>query len=96
MNSYVSESIRKRISRESVYQKRIPGIQAETIEITIEGAVESPGVYQFKPGISLREVVEVARLCKNADKRKLKWNKIYFSSERVEIPKKNPHGNKTY
>ncbi len=58
------------------------------IEVEIAGAVISPGKYQFSPGITLKEVLGVVGLSKQADRKKINFKKIIYIPERIEIPEK--------
>ena len=58
------------------------------IEINVSGEVISPGVYKFPPGVSLKDVLEVAELTPKADKKELVLNIKFFTSADVSIPAK--------
>jgi hypothetical protein len=71
--------------------------QKMKIDITLIGALESPGTYAFFPGISLREVFKEVSLAKNADRKKIDFRRIIYHSETIEIPyktKRSKVGNK--
>ncbi len=61
---------------------------APLLSLKIEGAVVSPGIYHFPPGITLREVLKTVKLQKNADRRKLKIKRVYYSSDTLFVPAK--------
>jgi hypothetical protein len=68
------------------YSSAIP----EQIQLTIRGAVQTPGVYSFRAGISLREVLRQVHLLKEADRKALNLKRCSYASEAIEIPvKKN-------
>lgn len=58
------------------------------IEINVSGEVISPGVYKFPPGVSLKDILEVAELTPNADKKELVIHTKFFISANVSIPAK--------
>lgn len=58
------------------------------LSLKVEGAVVSPGIYHFPPGITLKEVLKTVKLQKNADKRKLKIKRVYYSSDTLIVPAK--------
>lgn len=60
----------------------------QEIQITLEGAVQAPGVHSCTPGISLRALLSQVDLSKNADRKKIPYKKILYSSQRIEIPRK--------
>jgi hypothetical protein len=58
------------------------------IEIEVVGAVTLPGKYRFFPGVTLKEVLKVAGISRQADRKKINFKKIIYVFERVEIPSK--------
>lgn len=58
------------------------------IEINVTGAVTSPGVYKFSPGISIKEILGQAGLAEQADKKKINFKRKVFASADLEVPKK--------
>jgi hypothetical protein len=59
------------------------------LSLKVEGAVISPGIYHFPPGITLKEVLKTVKLQKNADRRKLKIKRVYYSSDTLIVPAKS-------
>lgn len=58
------------------------------IEITLIGAVKDPGKYLFSPGVTLKEVLQKVGLSKQADRKKINFKKVIYTSEKIEIPAK--------
>jgi len=58
------------------------------IEINVTGAVISPGVYKFPPGISIKEILGRVGLTEQADKKKINFKRKVFSSTELEVPGK--------
>lgn len=58
------------------------------IEVTIVGAVKTPGKHLFLPGTTLKEVLQKAGLEKRADRKKINFKKVIYTSEKIEIPEK--------
>lgn len=65
-------------------------LQDQKIEISVEGAVENPGLFFLKPGCTLKEVLKRSRLSRNADRKKLDFEKIIYKPSRIIIPHKMP------
>jgi hypothetical protein len=56
------------------------------IEVSIEGAVESPGKHTLKKGASIKELLNLAKLLPNADLKHIKEEKILRQGQKVKIP----------
>ncbi len=63
-------------------------LQDQKIEISVEGAVENPGLIVLKPGCTLKEVLKISRLSRSADRKKVDFEKIIYKSSRIIIPHK--------
>ena len=57
----------------------------ETVQLTITGAVQTPGTYTFPAGVSLREVLRAIPLQKKADRKALDKKRCYYCSDQIEI-----------
>jgi len=60
-----------------------------TIQVSLRGAVKSPGKYSCMPGISLKALLKEVELTKDVDRKKIPLKKILYSSQSIEIPRKN-------
>lgn len=74
-------------------EKRFDALEKEisaapSIKIELLGAVERPGIYDFHPGISLKEILKEVALKPEADRRRVKNRTIFYDSQKVEIPYK--------
>lgn len=58
------------------------------IEVTLTGAVINPGKYLFFPGVTLKEALQKGGLVKQADRKKINFKKVIYTSEQIEIPEK--------
>lgn len=67
-------------------------IPSETVQVTIGGAVERPGIYEVKPGSTLASICKRAGLKKTADRKKLYLKKTILSSVAIEVPEKRKDG----
>lgn len=72
---------------ETLLEKALVGME-KTVTINLFGAVAQPGAYDVKPGSTLRELLKKAALTEDADKKKIPFKKVFYTSETVEIPKK--------
>jgi DNA uptake protein ComE-like DNA-binding protein len=59
-----------------------------TLQVTLSGAVRKPGVYFCKPGSPLKELLKQAGLTPQAQKKKIDFKRIIYSSQSIEIPQK--------
>jgi len=59
------------------------------IDINVSGAVISPGVYKFPPGISIKEILAQVGLTAKADRKKINFKRKVFASVSLEVPEKN-------
>ena len=73
--------VKKNCSEKKIFSKR-------AIEINVQGAVCSPGVYIISPGTSVKEVLALARLSDVADKPKLNLKAKLLSPCALEVPEK--------
>ena len=58
------------------------------IEINVSGAVISPGVYKFPPGITVKEVLGSAGIRSTADKKSINFHKKIYSATELSVPEK--------
>jgi hypothetical protein len=56
------------------------------LEITVEGAVENPGTYFLNPGVTLREILKMTGFKKEANRRQLDLNRVFYCSQAIYIP----------
>jgi hypothetical protein len=56
------------------------------IEIAISGAVLRPGTYLFSPGVTVRQIFQEVALDKKADRKKLNFKKVIYTSEAIDVP----------
>ncbi len=70
----------------SLVQSEIALRDKKKIDVVLTGAVKHPGLYRCDPGTSLRELLKEAQLLKTADRRQIILNKLFYSSQEVEIP----------
>ena len=61
-----------------------------SIIITLLGAVDAPGEYECRPGISVKELLKQTHLKSAADRKKIPFKRILFHTQVLEIPEKNP------
>ncbi len=59
-----------------------------TIQIAVEGAVKEPGMHAFPPGVTVREVLKVAGLLKEADRKEIAFRKVFLTSQTLVVPYK--------
>jgi len=65
-------------------------LEKREIEIVIKGAVKKPGIYSCRPGTSLKKLLDQAGISDEANRRKVPFKKILFSSQTIEVlPKKS-------
>ena len=64
-------------------------IKEQKIEILFTGAVKKPGVYYFPPGYPLKVALKEVGLLKEADRKLIDFKKVLYSSEAIEIPRRN-------
>ncbi len=58
------------------------------IHVRVEGAVACPGEYTFVPGITVKEILQKAKLLACADKKKINLKKKIFKDSSICIPEK--------
>lgn len=64
-----------------VHEKKLTEFDA-SIEINVSGAVLSPGVYKFYPGIEIRQIIKFIGLLSEMSDEDLNFkNKIYYSED---------------
>lgn len=77
-----------RVHRSTLLQSASAVREREKIEVRLTGAVISPGLYRCDPGISLGQLLKEAKLSTEADRRRIEFKKILYSSQGIEIPQK--------
>ncbi len=58
------------------------------IQVTVDGAVEYPGVYRVSPGVSIGSVLELAGFTSRSDRAALYLKKTLLSSCELHVPEK--------
>lgn len=75
-----------------IRSKRIVRNQTSPLEMMIEvellGAVKNPGTYTCKAGILLGELLKEVGIQEDANKKKIAFKKVLFSSQTIEISSK--------
>jgi NADH:ubiquinone oxidoreductase subunit F (NADH-binding) len=86
--SLISISWITRIQEERGFSSKTLSFSSISTEIviSIEGAVEKPGIYQFPIGVSYQEILEKAVPAPEADRRRLKKKKNFYESQTVFVP----------
>jgi hypothetical protein len=86
--SLISVSWISRLREEKGFSKNTSLFSPVSTEIviSIEGAVEKPGIYQFPIGVSYQEILEKAVPAPEADRRRLKKKKNFYESQTVFVP----------
>lgn len=60
----------------------------QAIAITLTGAVQSPGTYEVKPGTTLKDLLKDVPISANAERKKVPFKKVFYSSQDIHIPYK--------
>lgn len=58
------------------------------LTVTLSGAVEKPGNYECRPGSTLKQLLAKSGLTKQADRKKIPFKRVIYSSQTIEIPQK--------
>lgn len=87
--SHYSQIRQKRLVDEYVPHRE------RTLEIVIEGAVEKPGTYECRPGTPLKNLLDQAQLQEKANRRKVRFKKVLFSSQTIRIEEKKGRSQST-
>lgn len=69
----------------------------EKILVVLKGAVKKPGDYSCEPGTPLKELLKRAEISPAADRKKVGFKKVIYTSQTIEIPEKKrvlPKGKK--
>lgn len=88
MFSFFLTSLLSRERSGRIYEGKKHQYDQALIEINVTGAVISPGVYKFPPGMSVKDILGQARLTSRADKKKINFRRKIFTSEQIDVPEK--------
>lgn len=58
------------------------------IEIEVIGEVANPGIYLCHPGTTVKEFLKQVPLTKQANRKKIRMKKVFYSSQSLVIPAK--------
>ena len=83
----LSSALSRVRAKSSFLQQKQQYTQA-LIDINVTGAVISPGVYKFPPGISIKEILGQAGLTAKADRKKINFKRKVFASVSLVVPEK--------
>lgn len=61
-------------------------VVSSNLYVSIQGAVSKPGNYTLKKGATVRDLVELAELCPEADQTQIKWKNRLREGQIVKIP----------
>ncbi len=81
IEKYSRVSSRKIVAREHEAATRL-------LTIHLTGAVKKPGIYKCEPGSSLKNLLDSVGLIASANRKKISFKKILFTSQKIEIPEK--------
>lgn len=60
--------------------------QPSTIEVSISGAVETPGIYKVEKGAQVQDLIALAKPLSNANLSKLKMTTVLAPGRHIKIP----------
>lgn len=83
----LSSQLSRPLAKSSLLKEKEQYTQA-LIDINVSGAVISPGVYKFPPGISIKEILAQVGLAATADRKKINFKRKIFGSVSLEVPEK--------
>lgn len=83
----LSSVLSRPLAKSSLLKEKEEYTQA-LIDINVSGAVISPGVYKFPPGISIKEILGQVGLTAKADRKKINFKRKVFASVSLEVPEK--------
>jgi hypothetical protein len=64
------------------------------LKVVVSGAVENPGEYTVPRGSTLKDLLKLAKLTKQADRRKIVMKKVMEEGDQIDVPAKMPRSKK--
>jgi len=70
-------------------------IQEELIQVAIDGEVERPGVYAIPKESVAKDLFKLAKLTKEADRKRMDMHKVLYNGQCIAVPKKELRSKRT-
>lgn len=89
MLSLLAVRLIKDLALDVKYVKLEAEAKNSQIAIYVTGAVQESEVYYVRPGVTVKSILEKAKLLNTADRKRIPFKKVLYHSQELAIPSKN-------